>query len=84
MSFSALQRRLRWLVLAQNEALWPLITRLPLVRRSPTHRPELGFLLTGRGPVVYLGDLDDPRTSAMKVERHASFEEMFASGWEVD
>ena len=62
---------------------------LTLVRHTPGQIwPELGLLLPGKGPVVYLTSAFEPGLGArLKVcerETFMTFAELVASGWAVD
>lgn len=66
---------------------WPL-DFLPLVRPTGGMFPDLGLLLPGKGPVVYLTDAFEPGLAArlMTCERatYLTFDDLKAAGWRVD
>ena len=67
---------------------WPLADVLPLTRPDGGRWPELGLLLPGKGPVVYLTSAFEPglgaRLKTCEREEHPTFRALRAAGWRVD
>ena len=61
---------------------------LPLVRATGGLWPELGLLLPGKGPVVYLTGAFEPaldaRIRTCNRETYLTFRDLADAGWRVD
>lgn len=74
------------LAMMRNPEWWPRRPVLPLRKRDDDTEADfpyrLGFLVEGKGPVVYIGCIFTGIADARLKFR--SLEQVVASGWEVD
>ena len=75
------------LLAMDDPTTWPL-DLLPLARPTGGLWPELGLLLPGKGPVVYLTGAFEPgldaRLKACGRETYLTFRDLADAGWRVD
>ena len=83
----------RPIVSMADPATWPLRTILPLVKAdvSPWSEDGFGFLVAGRGPVVFRGNVLDvrpgplaPQLRRFKSTEYECVEAVAQAGWKVD
>jgi hypothetical protein len=68
----------------KDQDKWPTWPRLPIKRKRSEGWPELGLLIGGAGPNVYLANLFEKAIDTTKVIEYDSYEDLFNEGWRVD
>jgi len=77
------EERERSLAHIKDPDQWVHLGKCPIKRRRGTQMPEVGYLVEGAGPRVYLGNLFNIRQDDA-FKDYASFEAIIDDGWVVD
>lgn len=89
MSDRVRERKLEDLRGIKDDSKWPLWPLLPLRRSVKGKEPDIGFLVSGYGPVVVIGNVFavmDGEVAIKDLDRkeYGSYEEMLDDEWYVD
>jgi hypothetical protein len=67
---------------------WPRWPLLPMKRHHRGHLDAVGFLVTGKGPVIHRGSMYQVEPGVMwdsfSREMYESFDALYAAGWRID